>query len=402
MNLKNKNLLFINHSYNSFQKYPIEEVACFFNKIYVLVRYKPIAEISNIFPINYLKPHRKKMVFQLNNKPKNVIVIPVPVWYLPSNSSYRALGDKMFDLILKIINKNNITFDLIHSNFVWTSGYVGAQLKAKYHKPLVIQEPEYGLTELPLISKDWSDLILKILNSSDTIITGNKIMKENFKNFGTKTPIEVIPYGFNSDIFYPKNNQKEIRKKLFLPIDKKIILSVGYLDERKGHKYLIDAVGKLIKKRTDIKCLIIGSGGLYKKLCDQIDKLNLNDYCSIIQNIPDHKVIADYMRSSDLFVLSSLTEGFGIVLVEAMACGKPGVATINGGSEEIIKSETMGILCRKGNDKELADAIDKALNKKWNKDFIINCTKPYSWKVISNQSLKIYEKILIKNKTSTL
>ena len=136
--MKNKNILYIVHRYNSFQKDPIEIMAKHFNKVYVLVRYKPIAELSKILPINALEIHTKDYSIDLTNKPENVHVFPTPLFYLPTKRGYKNLGEKHYKAILKQIKKLNIKFDIIHCHFTWSAGYVGMKLKEKFNKPLII------------------------------------------------------------------------------------------------------------------------------------------------------------------------------------------------------------------------------------------------------------------------
>ena len=131
MNLKDKNIVYIIHNYTSFQKDQIELLSRNFAKVYVFVRYKPIAEISRIFPISFLKTHRKDFILQDNDKPNNIFIYLVPLWYFPTDNGYLSLGDKHFRAIDKIIEKENIKFDIIHSHFAWSAGFVGKRLKEK-------------------------------------------------------------------------------------------------------------------------------------------------------------------------------------------------------------------------------------------------------------------------------
>ena len=126
---QDKNLLIISPVYNFFVKDQVDLLSHFFHKIYVLVALNPIAEISNFLPINYLKRFRKKTMICLDDKPENVIVIPTSLLYAPTDYHYKQLGHKHFKIVENIINKNKIKFDLIHSHFTWSSGYVGAKLK---------------------------------------------------------------------------------------------------------------------------------------------------------------------------------------------------------------------------------------------------------------------------------
>ena len=133
--LDNTNLLVLSHKYNSFIKDPVEIISKEFNKVYVLVRYKPFAEIGNIIPLSVFKSrrkHSKRYSIDLINKPDNVEVILVPLLYPPSNFFYKFVGSQHAKAVLKIIKKRNIEFDIIHAHFGWSAGYAGMKVKEKY------------------------------------------------------------------------------------------------------------------------------------------------------------------------------------------------------------------------------------------------------------------------------
>lgn len=114
-----------------------------------------------------------------------------------------------------------------------------------------------------------------------------------------------------------------------LDYNKKIILTVGNFVEVKGHKYLIEAMREVIKHKKNVHCLIVGSGKLKNKLEKQISKCGLKDHIKLVGREP-HNQIPIWMNDCNVFVLPSLSESFGIVQIEAMACGKSVVVTYNG------------------------------------------------------------------------
>ncbi|MBE9593771.1 MAG: glycosyltransferase, partial [Proteobacteria bacterium] len=95
----------------------------------------------------------------------------------------------------------------------------------------------------------------------------------------------------------------------------------------------------------------------------------------------------------DVFVLPSLRESFGVVQIEAMACGKPIVATRNGGSEEIITSEDYGLLCGPANPEELAEKILIALDKEWDGEKIRGYAERFRWENIVKEIVKVYKAV---------
>ncbi len=146
-------------------------------------------------------------------------------------------------------------------------------------------------------------------------------------------------------------------------------------------------------KKSDILCYIVGSGKLNKDLEELICNKNLCSTTHLIGWCPDDE-LALWMNACDLFVLPSLSESFGIVQIEAMACGKPVVATQNGGSEEIIVSGNYGYLCRTASSEDLSASILLALDKEWNQKDIVEYSKRYTWKRIAEMTLNVYKESL--------
>ena len=120
---KDKNLLVLSHTYNSFIKDPVEILAKQFNKVYVLVRYQPVAELSNYIPLSFFRSrakYSKEHSIDLTNKPKNVEVILVPLWYSPFSRFYYSVGKKHANAVLRIIKKFNIN---IQKKYMQGIGY---------------------------------------------------------------------------------------------------------------------------------------------------------------------------------------------------------------------------------------------------------------------------------------
>ena len=392
MNLKTKNILFLTHSYRVFIKDQIEEISKYFNHVYVFVRYKPMAEIPAFFNIPSFITHAKKNAFDFTNKPKNVHVIPVPLYYLPHDWFYKKLGNWHFKEVDKIIKEKKIKFDIIHAHFTWSSGYVGSKLKEKYNIPLVITCHGYDIYNLPFKNQEWRKKIKNVLNSADQIITVSNSNLKCIKKLNIKTSAKVINNGFNSNLFYPKEKER-CRRKLNLPLNKKIVLSVGNLEEIKNHKFLIKAFNTIKNKNNDIICIIVGSGELKCQLQNLINSNNLND-CVFLKGLRPHHEIVNWINASDIFVLPSLNEGNPTVMFESLACGIPFIGTNIGGISEIVSSKEYGLIIKKENNDILINSITKALTKKWNKNIILNYAKLFTWENIAKKIILEYQKII--------
>jgi len=388
--LKDKNILYIVHSYHSFQKDSIEAIAKEFKNVYVIVRYKPIAEISKIFPINTLKIHRREHIFQESGMPSNVHVYLAPLWYIPINFFYRFLGEYHFKVVERIINREKIKFDLIHAHFTWTSGYVGMKLKRKFNKPLILTIHSSSSFKYQLESGD--EKFYSIWREADVITKVNSHDIEDLKKFNKR--VYYIPNGFNQGLFIPEDKDKS-RESLGLSTEKKILVSIGHLDECKGQEYLVKAIDIVVNKfgYKNLQIYIIGEGILRGKLEHEIKSLELSNNIFLIGS-KLHKEIPIWVNSCDIFVMSSLNEGMPISMLEALACGKYFIGTKVGGIPEIIKSDKYGILVEPKNPEALAKAIIDSLKRTIKKQEIIEYSQNFSWENIMKQYLVIYKKAL--------
>ena len=241
-------------------------------------------------------------------------------------------------------------------------------------------------------------LIKKVLSINDSIIVTSPSWIDVINAIlgDTSKPIYPISNGFEAKIFFPRPVD-ECRQKLNLPKNKKILVTIGHLEDYKGHKYLIDAIKLLATKRKDIAIYIIGKGSLKASLSEQIRENRIEDYITLAGgNKPDNEIPL-WMNACDIFVLPSLNEGNPTVMFEAMGCGKPFVGTKVGGVPDIIISESYGLLADPANSKDLAEKIEIALEKDWDKEEISQYALQFTWENISRKIVTIYESTL-KNK----
>ena len=390
---KNKNILFITHTYSSFEKAQVDYLSNFFNEVYVIVRYKPIAELSRIFPLTGAKNHTYAVSFNLKNKPDNVKVFCMALWYLPFDVFYKQLGEYAFKEADRIIKKYDLKFDLIFSFFFWTSGYVGNKIKEKYNIPHVTSGRGGDVYDHPFRSEFWKNKTLDVVNNADIVTTVSKENASCLKILGFNKEVVIIPNGFFSSKSFPLK-MKDVRSQLSLPIDKKIILTVGYLGEIKGQKYLIDAMAKVKEKYPDVLCLIIGEGELKKKLETQIKTLGLQENVNLL-GYKKNEEINEWINATDIFVLASLGEGYPNVMNECLACGKPFIGSRVGAIPDIISDDNIGYLCEPKNSEDLAEKIVSALPKKWDAEYIINFAQKLNYDYVAKQYLEIFEKLIV-------
>lgn len=363
-----------------FVKEQIEYLKNYFQTVYV------------ISPVAYGMDRLRKTIHK-DYRYDNVMVffpkyVNVPYFYTHLRSLWVYLETKA---VLKLVEREGIDFDLIHAHHTWPSGVVAVKLKKIFNVPVVITEHTSITFQRAVDKKD--KIFIDTWKACDAIIRVRQRDISLFEDVGiSKNKVFYVSNGFNDSSFF-QYETLECRKKLNLPEDKRIILNVANLySEVKGHKYLIEAINELVKSRKDILCVVVGSGKLEPNVRKQIVDLGLEDHVKLVGSKP-HGDISLWMNACDVFVLPSLMESFGIVQIEAMACGKPVVATYNGGSEEVIISDDYGLLVEIKNSKDLAKKIEIALIKDWDGRKIINYAEKYRWENISMQTLQIYNEL---------
>lgn len=386
------NLLAITPAYNYFVKDQIESISSNFNSIDVFVYHNPITEISNYLPIHELSLFTKRSLIEYSGKPENVSVMAVPAFFIPIDRQYSQLGQRHYQKILKIVEERKLQPDLIHSHFLWTSGYVGARLKERLQVPLIVSGYGYDLYDLPFKSPAWKERIRCILNDSDCIITVSGSLAECAKRLEVKRPVEVLPTGYDSKRFYPRDREA-CRRRLDLPLNKRIILSIGSLVKVKGHMNLIHAIGELEGRAKDILCIILGEGNLRNELQKEIKRCGLEKVVWLVGRKPREELPL-WINACDIFVLASLNEGNPTVMFEALGCGIPFISTNVGGVSEIITSNEYGLICQSNDSTDLCNRIFEALNREWNRDAILNHALDYEWNKQKENLMEIYKRYM--------
>ncbi|MFH0974072.1 MAG: glycosyltransferase family 4 protein [Candidatus Micrarchaeota archaeon] len=167
----------------------------------------------------------------------------------------------------------------------------------------------------------------------------------------------VVYNGVDEKMFTPGEASGNWRKRLGIPAGKKIVLCVCRLIEQKGLFFLLEAM-----REVDAALVLLGRGPLEKEIAAHAAAHGAaNKFFPCTERISDSELV-DLYRTAEVFVLPSLYEPFGMVIVEAMACGKPVIGTGVGGIPEIIREDTNGLIVPPRNPRALATAINAVLN----------------------------------------
>ncbi len=282
--------------------------------------------------------------------------------------------------------------DVVHVQWPIPNGLGALFLKKIYKVPYIntIHGEEVYLSRRyhTLFALNWL-----VNNSAKTATNSSATMDSCLKADLDEEKIEIIPFGADTDFFKPLKIQKN--RNAFQ------ILAVGYLIERKGFEYLIRAMKEVLKNHGSAQLTIVGSGPLEKKLNNLIKELELENNVRILKNVSDDELLHLY-NSHDLFVLPSIvdsqgnTEGLGVVLLEAMACGLPVIGSNTGGIPDIIQDSETGLLVPEKDIFKLSQAISRLIeDENFRTELALNgynkIEEKFSWEKIAQKYIDIYK-----------
>lgn len=200
-----------------------------------------------------------------------------------------------------------------------------------------------------------------LLSISDRIITASEELIDDLSRwFGERIATKAVPV-FNSidpEVFRPNLDLRgKLRKKLGIQDDEVLLMTSGTLNKEKGHHLAIESLSHIHTHLPSTKLMIVGSGEFRSSLEKQIQENGLQESIIFPGFIPNHEMVK-YYNAADVYLMPTLRiEGLPFVLLEAMSCAKPVVATRTGGNTSIIKDGENGFLIEPTNIKQLIHYI---------------------------------------------
>ena len=290
-------------------------------------------------------------------------------------------------------------FEIVHTHLPtpWSVDWSATISKIK-NRPLVLtyHNDIVGDGFANYVAKFYNYTCLKLVltRAAKIIITQPNYLESSpyLKKYENK--IEVIPNGVDIIKFKPIKIEKGENTLFFLSV----------LDEfhrYKGLDYLFEALKRVKKEIPNVRLIVGGKGKLLNYHKQKVISMGLQDNVEFAGFIADEQIV-EYYNKCDVFVLPSLSakqEGFGIVLLEAMACGRPVVSTEIVGVAEDIKERNAGRIVKPKDEKALAEAIieileDKNLARKMGKNGRKLVEEKYTWEKIAANVLNIYERLI--------
>ena len=262
----------------------------------------------------------------------------------------------------------SIEYDLIHSHY-WLSGIVGAMAQQQWHRPHLMTFHTVGdIKERAYPGEKESKLRLAhektLAETCDHLVVSTQQEREFFTHHYhiPAGKLWVVPCGVNLDRFQPAD-KIDNRRRLNLDEKACIMLYVGRFVPIKGLNRLIDTMACL-QDRLSFRLILVGGDGAespaYGELLSKIERMGLQDSVIFAGRI-DQRVLPLYYNAADVLILPSYHESFGIVAMEALACGTPVIATPVGAMPAVLEDGINGLIVNDAAPQPFARQIEEIL-----------------------------------------
>ncbi|MDX2253594.1 MAG: glycosyltransferase family 4 protein [Nitrospira sp.] len=283
-------------------------------------------------------------------------------------------------------------FDVIDAHFVYPDGFAAVLLGSVFHKPVVVSargsdvnvyKRLHGMPPLLKYALNRAKHVVAVSHALGNAIASLDVSREH---------ITVIPNGVDRTVFFPQSRETA-RKALGLPGSEKILLSVGHFTWNKGFDVVLRALKCVLEERADlpIRLVLLGDGTIRRELEAMTESLRLTQHVRFAGAVPNRELPLWY-NAADAFCLASKDEGWPNVLMEAMACGTPVIATKAGGIPEIIHAPHLGLLSER-TPEALAVAIRDALSREWDREVLAREVRRRGWDCVAQEVLEVLRSV---------
>lgn len=320
-------------------------------------------------------------------------------------------GPYLFDLIDYFINQEKRKYDLIHTTFFPYFNLIISLIVGKHINKPTICTPFFHFS-----NPRYNDVgLIEVLKKFDLLIACTDIEKEILvdKFCISQEKITVIPMGVDYSIFETKNikNKTEFnfKQKFFMKGEKKhkMVLFCGYKNYEKGAISILKAIPYILSKIKKVYFVFIGPPTIaFNREFSKIQKLSdvriINLTPDNLTGYYDKKKIGAF-NETDVYLMPSRSDAFGIAFLEAWAAGKPVIGANIGATPEVIRNNIDGLLIEFDNPIDIAEKViylmkNKKIRNKFGKTGKFKVVQDHSWDLIANKTHILYQNLINKNK----
>ncbi|WP_421381508.1 glycosyltransferase [Bacillus salacetis] len=318
----------------------------------------------------------------------------------PKMILFKHTGQFMYkaveDLVSKLHKEQN--FDLIHTHVALPDGAAAYRLSKKLNLPYVLTIHGQDLQKTVHKNEACRREIGKAIeNAERLILVSNKLARLKDKFYPEiNTPVSVIFNGVNK--FFLQKDVVESKGESYFSTEGPKLLSVSNLYTEKGIEDNIRAVKELTKKYKTLEYIIVGKGYDEDRLKNLVSDLGLTNHIRFIGAKKNNEV-KQIMRQCDIFTMPSTNESFGVVYIEAMACGKPVIGCYGQGIEDIVEHGKTGFMVNPHSPDEIVQVCEELLTDDDYRAEVGNeaynvVLKRFTWEIAAKEIVTVYQNSL--------
>lgn len=313
--------------------------------------------------------------------------LSIPRFFKPLDGVFLFLA-----LLLSVRRiQKEFSFDLIDAHLAYPDGYAAVLLGRALGKPVTITLRGHDINHTPQFPVRRRQIITALKGAGRTMAVAEALRQEAILLGCPSERSETVPNGVETHLFYIQE-RRAARERLNLPLDAKIVLSVGHMVERKGHHLVAEAVAALVDRYPTIMHIAIGGPseeGNYLPMFNELrERLGVTERVIPAGARPNEELI-DWYNAADVFCLASSKEGRANVLLEALACGTPVVATDVWGTPEVLTSPELGVLVSRTVE-SIKEGITLSFEKRWDRALLSNYARSFTWENVAKSVLRNY------------
>ena len=255
--------------------------------------------------------------------------------------------------------------DILHAHWATPDGFMGILLRKKFTLPLVVSLRGSDINRYPFRSKLIFGLTTRVISEADRVIAVSHALKSAAEKFASpRDQIAVIYNGCDTGKFaFDESARSFLRRRKGISTESVVFIFIGHILKNKGIFELVEAFSLVMKKQLDSYLIFVGHGRDAKVLAQKVSKAAMGSRIYFIGTRP-YEEIPGWLSMADVLVLPSYNEGLPNVVVEAMACQRPVIATKIGGIPEAVVDGKSGILVEAKDPIALAEAMERLARDK--------------------------------------
>jgi teichuronic acid biosynthesis glycosyltransferase TuaC len=276
--------------------------------------------------------------------------------------------------------------DVACNFWLYPEGYATVAVARRLGIPAIVGSIGSDLNRIPDPASKW--LTRLAMKRAAFVVTKSEHLCQKAIRMGVDARrVRTVRNGCDPSVFYVAD-RNAARAQLAVDNEVELVLFVGRLDSKKGIGELLEAFASLANRRPNLRLAYVGDGPGGEQLRSRAKHLGLEERVILIGTCPSQKV-AQWLAAANVLALPSYNEGYPNVVIEALSCGRPVIATNVGGILELVNEES-GILIAPRNSRALAAAIEKAMDRHWDEHAISEQFRR-GWDEAANELLRICE-----------